>query len=64
MTGALVILYICSADIPRDKCNSVTARVSISTRIEQLICGVGVIAAPAKMALASDEFARIRCIMK
>jgi hypothetical protein len=62
---ALVVILICAGDMPRESCTRQTARAVLSTRLEQPVCGVGVIAATGAAAhLAADEFARIRCTMK
>lgn len=64
MNGALVVLLICAADIPTNDCNEHTARVVVSTRIEQIICGVGTLAAPIRMNMGKDEVVRIKCRMR
>lgn len=61
MTGALVILLICSGTLAKDQCTEQTARVVIRARIEQVVCGVGVIAAASSKDLSSDEFVRVTC---
>jgi hypothetical protein len=62
--GALVILLICSGDLPREQCTESTARVVVSVHLEQVVCGVGVIAAPARMDIGDGEFARVICRMR
>ena len=60
----LVLLLICSGELPREKCTPKTARAVISTRIEGM-CGVGVIAATAGVnGVSEDEYPRIRCKTK
>ena len=59
--GALVVLLICSGDLPREACTEQTARVVIKTRIDQVVCGAGVLAAAAAKDLAEDEFVRLSC---
>jgi hypothetical protein len=36
----------------------------VSVRLEQAVCGVGVIAAPSRMNVGAGEFARIICRMR
>jgi citrate synthase len=63
--GALVVMLICAADVPRDQCTAQTARVVISTHIDQITCGAGAIAATQSAAgIGEREFARIRCVMR
>lgn len=59
--GALVVLLICAADVPRDQCTESNARVYISTRIEQPVCGLFVMEPPPGVGMKENEFARVRC---
>ena len=62
--GAIVLLLICSGDLPREKCTPETARVSVSIRLDQISCGVGAIAAPYRLNIGDDEFVRVICRMR
>jgi hypothetical protein len=62
--GALVVLLICSGELAREQCTESTARVAVSVRLEQTVCGVGIIAAPARMDMGDGEFMRIICKMR
>jgi len=62
--GALVILLICSGDLSKEQCTESTARVAVSVRLEQTICGVGALSAPARMDMGEKEFMRVICKMR
>jgi hypothetical protein len=62
--GALVILLVCAGDLPREQCTEATARVTVSVRLDQLVCGVGVLAVPARMDMGEKEFLRVICRMR
>lgn len=62
--GALVVLLICSGELSKEQCTESTARVAVSVRLEQVVCGVGTLAAPARMDMGDKEFMRVICRMR
>jgi hypothetical protein len=62
--NTIVVLLICAGNMPREACTQETARAVVSTRIDQVVCGAGVIAAAARTDLSQGEFVRIRCVMR
>jgi hypothetical protein len=65
LVTALVVILICSGEIPRSECTAETARAVISGRAETVICGSGVLAGLATVTGPDQsEYARIKCVMR